>query len=142
MIDWPLAFSTISQALKLMDEFRKIDKELSEADLKLKIVDLTTALANLKLTLIDAQYEASEKDKEIERIKSVNKRVADDLVEHRGYLYRTQPDSDKPAGNPFCPVCYQKHGLLFETSDTHIAGRPRKCPHCDAMYMGMTTFIN
>ena len=142
MIDWPLAFSTVSQALKLTNELHEIDKHLSEADLKLKIADLTAALANLKLTLIDAQYEASEKDKEIERIKSVNKRVADGLVEHYGYLYRKQADKDQPAGNPFCPVCYQKHGLLFETSDTNISGNPRKCPNCNALYKGMSTFIN
>lgn len=40
MIDWPLALSTVSQAIKLASDLRSIDKEVSEADLKLKIADL------------------------------------------------------------------------------------------------------
>jgi hypothetical protein len=47
MIDWPLALSTASQAIKLVNDLRTIDKEVSHADLKLKIADLTTALADL-----------------------------------------------------------------------------------------------
>jgi hypothetical protein len=45
VIDWPLALSTASQALRLVGELRAVDKQLSEADLKLKIADLTTALS-------------------------------------------------------------------------------------------------
>jgi hypothetical protein len=32
MIDWPTAFSTASQAIKLANELRLIDKEVSQAD--------------------------------------------------------------------------------------------------------------
>jgi hypothetical protein len=49
MIDWPLAFSTASQALKLVNDLRAIEKEFSRAELKLKIAELTTALADLKI---------------------------------------------------------------------------------------------
>jgi hypothetical protein len=40
MIDWPLALSTASQAVKFANDLRKIDKEVSQADLKLKIAEL------------------------------------------------------------------------------------------------------
>src|ERR1700736_2388270 len=102
MIDWPLALSTASQAIKLAQELRSIDNQLSEAELKLKIADLTSALADLKNTLTEARAESNDKDAEIARLKSTNKRIADDLVEHRGYLYRKQPNDARPAGNPFC----------------------------------------
>jgi hypothetical protein len=48
VLDWPLALSTASQAIKLVGELRAADKEIGQAELKLKIADLTTALADLK----------------------------------------------------------------------------------------------
>src|SRR6266852_2574140 len=108
MIDWSVAFATASQAVKFAQELRSIGKQLSEADLKLKIAGLTDALASLKITLTEAKDEIADKDKTIERLKSLTKRVASDLVNHKGHLYRKQPDSNEPAGNPFCDVCYQK----------------------------------
>jgi hypothetical protein len=143
MIDWALAFTTASNALKLANDLRTIDKEYDKAELKLKIADLTVTLADLKTTLIEAKAEAAGKDETIAQLKRVNRRVADDLVEYRGYHYRKQPDNDqKPAGNPFCVVCMEKDGLLFETSTRHATGRPVQCPHCEARYDGVTTFIN
>jgi hypothetical protein len=37
MIDWAVALSTASQAIKLVNDLRLIDKEVSRSELKLKI---------------------------------------------------------------------------------------------------------
>lgn len=92
MIDWPVAFSTASQAINLLNELRSVDKEISQADLKLKIADLKGALADLKNTLTDAKTEASEKDEEISRLKKLQRRLADDTIELYGYRYRKRTD--------------------------------------------------
>jgi hypothetical protein len=143
MIDWPLAFSTASQAIKLANDLRSIDKEVSEAELKLKVADLSTALADLKMTLTEAKGEAAEKDEEIARLKKLQRRVADDTVELYGYRYRKRTDGKGPAaGNPFCDVCLQKQGLLIETSHLRIPGRPLECPNCKARYDGLHTYTD
>ncbi len=143
MIDWAIALHTASQALELVKGLRTIDKEFDKAELKLKIADLTATLADLKTTLIEAKAEATSKDETIEKLKGVNKRVKDGLIERYGYLYRKRSDDPTmPAGNPFCPVCLQKDGLLFETSVRHETGKPLVCPHCDARYDGVTTYVN
>jgi hypothetical protein len=36
MIDWPLALSTASQAIKLANDLRSVDKDVSQAELKFK----------------------------------------------------------------------------------------------------------
>jgi chromosome segregation ATPase len=106
VIDWPLAISTVSQAMKLANDLRSIDKELSQAELKLKIADLTSALADLKITLTEARSEATEKDDEIAGLKKLQRRLADDTVELYGYRYRKRTDGKEGgAGNPFCDVC-------------------------------------
>lgn len=143
MIDWPLAFSTASQAIKLGNELRSIDKQLSQSDLKLKIAELNTSLADLKTTLTDAKNDAAEKDAEIARLKKLQQRVSDETVELFGYRYRKRKDGKEGgAGNPFCDVCYQKHGLLIETTHLSEAGRPLQCPSCKAKYTGLRTYTD
>jgi len=143
MIDWPLAFSTASQAIKLANDLRSIDKEVSQAELKLKVADLSTALADLKMTLTEAKSDAAEKDEEIARLKRLQRRLADDTVELYGYRYRKRIDGKGPAaGNPFCDVCLQKNGLLIETTRLHEPGRPLQCPNCKAKYAGLHTYTD
>jgi hypothetical protein len=55
MIDWTLALSTASQAIKFANDLRLIDKEVSQAELKLKVADLTGTLADLKMILTEAR---------------------------------------------------------------------------------------
>jgi hypothetical protein len=144
MIDWPLAFSTASQAIKLANELRSIDKEMSQAELKLKVADLTTALADLKMTLTEAKSEAAEKDEEVVRLKKLHNRLADETVEQYGYRYRKRTDGKGPAaGNPFCDVCLQKDGLLIETAFVPGKGiQALQCPHCKATYGGLHTYTD
>lgn len=144
MIDWPLAFSTASQAIKLANDLRSIDKEVSQAELKLKVADLSTALADLKMTLTEAKSDAVEKDEEIVRLKKLQRRLADDTIELYGYRYRKRTDGKQGgAGNPFCDVCLQKDGLLIETAFVHGKGiQELKCPNCKATYGGLHTYTD
>jgi hypothetical protein len=143
MIDWALALSTASQAIKLANDLRSIDKEVSQAELKLKVADLTGALADLKMTLTEAKGDAAQKDAEIIRLKTLQRRVAEDTVELYGYRYRKRTDGKEGgAGNPFCNVCLQKSGLLIETTDVHEPGRPIQCPNCKAKYSGLHTYTD
>ena len=94
MIDWPLAFSSASQAIKLVNELRSIDKEMSQAELKLKIADLSSALADLKMTLTEAKSEASEKDDEINRLKKLQQRLSFMVIPQGGWqIYRNTSGS-------------------------------------------------
>jgi hypothetical protein len=144
VIDWPVTFSTVSQAIKLANELRSIDKEVSQADLKLKVAELTGSLADIKLTLTQAKTDAAEKDEEIARLKKLQQRVVDETVELYGYRYRKRKDDKGPvAGNPMCEVCLQKDGLLIETSFVHGTGiQQLQCPNCKAMYAGLHTYTD
>lgn len=144
MIDWPLAFSTATQAIKLANDLRSIDKEVSQAELKLKVADLSTALADLKMTLTEAKSDAVEKDDEINRLKKLQQRLAEETVELYGYRYRKRKDGKAGgAGNPMCDVCFQKNGLLIETAFVHGKGiQELKCPNCKATYGGLHTYTD
>jgi hypothetical protein len=145
MIDWALALSTASQAIKFANDLRSIDKEVSQAELKLKVADLTSTLADLKMILTEARSDASEKDEEITRLKKLQRRLADETVELYGYRYRKRTDGKPPgaAGNPMCDVCFQKDGLLIEAAFVHGTGiQQLRCPNCKAMYAGLHTYTD
>lgn len=144
MIDWPTAFSTASQAIKLANELRSIDKEVNLAELKLKVAELTSSLADIKLTLTEAKSDAGEKEEEIARLKKLQHRLAGETVELYGYRYRKRKDGKEGgAGNPMCDVCLQKNGLLIEMAFVHGKGiQELKCPNCKATYGGLHTYTD
>jgi hypothetical protein len=145
MIDWALALSTASQAIKFANDLRLIDKEVSQAELKLKVADLTGTLADLKMILTEARSDATEKDEEITRLKGLQRRLADDTIELYGYRYRKRTDGKPPGatGNPFCDVCLQKDGLLIETAHVHGTGiQELRCPNCQARYAKLRTYTD
>lgn len=84
MLDWPLALSTASHAISLVQELRGVDREFNQAELKLKIADLTSTLADLKITLTQAKSDAHEMEAEIARLKSLHRRLVDETIELNG----------------------------------------------------------
>jgi hypothetical protein len=144
VIDWALALSTASQAIKLANDLRSIDKEVSQAELKLKVADLTGALADLKMTLTEARGDAGEKEAEIARLKKLQHRMEDETIELYGYRYRKRKDGKEGgAGNPFCDVCLQKDGWLIETASVPGKGiQALQCPNCEATYGGLRTYTD
>jgi hypothetical protein len=129
MVDIMTALATASQALKLAQDLRGIDKAMDAAEYKLKIADLTVALSDIKLALTDAKGELASKDAEIEKLTKALRRVAD-LVEYQGYKY-DKTDDGKPKGAPYCPVCEQQKGMLI-----HIAKvlHAKQCPSCKGFF--------
>jgi hypothetical protein len=69
MVDIMTALATATQAIKLAQDLRGIDKAIDAAEFKLKIADLTGALSDIKLALTDAKEELASKQAEIDALK-------------------------------------------------------------------------
>jgi hypothetical protein len=61
MVDFITALATAGQAIKLVQDLRGIDKAVDAAEYKIKIADLTGALADLKHALIEAKDDLASK---------------------------------------------------------------------------------
>lgn len=129
MVDFVPALSAVSQALKLVNDLRGIEKAYDAAELKLKIAELTGKLADLKITLIDAKEEVAEKQTEINRLSELLKRRAD-LVEDGEYKYDKNAEG-KATGHAYCPVCEQAGNLIHVTT---LLDEHQQCPKCKALY--------
>ena len=135
MVDIMTALATASQALKLAQDLRGIDKALNEAEFKLKIADLTVALSDIKMALSEAKEELSSKQSEIDGLKKKFARI-EETIEFHGYRY-SKDKQGGPKGAPFCPVCEQKSGIMVHLVDF---GRVINCPHCNGKYFDVTFF--
>lgn len=130
MVDIMTALATASQAIKLANDLRGIDKAVDAAEYKLKIADLTVALSDIKLALTDARDELHAKSEEIKILENTIARVAE-TVEVNGYKYLKNAEG-KPIGHAFCTVCEQKEGYLFNLASG--PGRNKFCPSCKSVF--------
>jgi rubrerythrin len=137
MVDIMTALATASQAIKLAQDLRGIDKAMDAAEYKLKIADLTAALSDIKMALTDAKEELASKDAEIGRLKTQFKQSAD-TVEKHGFKYKKGADGE-PRGSAYCPVCEQKSGHFFHL--TRIAGKDI-CPNCKAVFRMTPDYVD
>ena len=101
---------------------------------KIKIADLSAAVLDLKLALIEAKDELAAKDAEIERLQKLLQRKAE-LIEHGGFSYDKGKDG-KPKGDAYCPVCKEKDGLLIHLTRPPHGTTSSRCPNpsCKAVY--------
>jgi hypothetical protein len=130
VVDIMGALATASQAIKLAQDLRGIDRAIDAAEYKLKIADLTSALSDIKMALTDAKEDLASKDAEIEKLKKQFQRLVD-TVEFDGFRYNKGSDG-QPRGAAFCPVCEQKLGLFFHLVRT--VGPSDMCPNSKAVY--------
>jgi hypothetical protein len=134
-MDWPAAFTAASQALGLAKTLVEVDRTLDHATFKMKIADLSSNVADLKLALIEAQSEAAGKDEAIAKLKEAFAFREEQTVRVRGLRYEKAPDGSGPEGMPFCDRCERVDGRLIRIAGTHTKDGYRSvCPQCKADY--------
>ncbi|MGJ4903312.1 hypothetical protein ACQR0V_17235 [Bradyrhizobium sp. HKCCYLS2058] len=129
--------AALTAAIGFSKELLNLNKALTEAEFKLKIADLTSALATAKIAVADFQDELRQKDAEISALKKAFE-FKQDLIEQRGFKYRKNAEGN-PTGSAFCPRCEQNKGRFYQLTVVHKPGMPYACPECKAEYSGDVT---
>jgi predicted Zn-ribbon and HTH transcriptional regulator len=131
MVDFVLGLQAAAAGLSVLKELNKVDNEYDKAGLKLKIAELSSALATVQITLAEAQSEAAKKNVEIAKLQS-NFKQKTEMVEHEGFMYR-RSSNGRPLGRAYCPRCLDS-GLLMMTTEWKNGTR---CPECKNEYFQM-----
>ena len=69
-MDLPAALSAASVAVKITKDLRDVERGFEASEYKLKIADLQSALADVKVALVDAQEENRSLERKLEEIRS------------------------------------------------------------------------
>jgi len=139
MADIAGAISAVTAAVGLLKEMNQVDREFDKASLKLKIAELSGAVATAQIALAEAQKELNEKDARIAALERRFKEKGDNLVEFHGHLYRKKADG-KPQGRPYCPNC-APNGDFIMAVHTNKPGRSLECPSCGTDFRATEFFF-
>lgn len=131
-MDIATTISAVGAALGVVKELKQIDAQFDQASLKLKIAELTAALADAKLGLVEVAEALRDKDAKISELAALLKYRADNLVDYNGFRYLAK--DGKPSGLPYCPVCEHKGIYVRLAQDRSKAGMPYCCPSCKGNY--------
>ncbi|RWQ66211.1 MAG: hypothetical protein EOS85_31315 [Mesorhizobium sp.] len=129
--------AAVGQALEIARQLREFEKTFTDAEFKLKLAELYSALSDTKMALADAREAIQERDSEIRRLKVLSDSKVK-TVRVGQYNYGIKPDG-KPSSLPFCPTCEQTQGLQIQIS--HGLGGHNLCPKCQGIYNGRDTAL-
>lgn len=126
-MDWNAALGSLSTALTVTKALKDIDAAYDKAVYKGQIAELLSSLADVKISVLDAQDELREKEAEISRLnESLAAKSA--LVEGvGGYHWKDRGDGLK-IGYPICPACDDREGrqvVLKQAGGHHSTVCPR-----------------
>ncbi len=130
------AISAILGSIKTASDLAKLIKDsgisLQEAEGKMKLADLISALADAKIEMASVQQVLIEKDSEIHKLQ--------EKLEIKKKLYWARPyywliDGDKKDG-PYCQQCYDKNKELIRLQD--LGTGSWRCSNCKEFFTDNT----
>ena len=132
--------SSIKTATEIAKYVRETDFGLDKAELKLKLADLVSSLADAKMELTSLQDVIDSKDKEIAELKDAFE-GKDKLV--RSYDgYYLADDDGKPTGDAFCAFCWEESHKQRRLAYSPTNHRVRRCNVCKTEYDAMLVRSN
>jgi hypothetical protein len=136
-MDFMGAIAAATKAYEGVKLLRDLEKNFDEASFKLRIAEITSNLADLKMALSEAKSEAAEKDAEILRLKKEFAFRAEDTTVVHGFRYE-KSSAGLPQGLPFCPRCEKVDGRLIKLARS--MARNAICPQCKADFGHITAY--
>jgi hypothetical protein len=121
------ALNAVTSATEIAKLIAASDQSLEHVELKLKLADIISALADAKLQIAGFRDLLQARDEHIELL-TESFAAKQSLVRHLDAIYRKN-DRGKASGDPFCLRCWneeQRQRPLLHTSDSSV----RVCPVC------------
>ena len=120
-----------TEGLNLVNELRKIDKEVDKAELKLRLVDVADKLLDSKQALQEAQEREFELRREVSQLTEKMKQRGT-FEDENGLLYELNDDGGR-TGEPFCNLCFVREDKQFRMRRIPanvISGEHYLCDQC------------
>lgn len=133
----PEVAGAVAAALGVTKDLLAVKQLLSEAEFKLKIAELNTALAKAQSGLSEVEKIVESRDAEIKRLKEAFA-FKGNLIEVNGFKYKEK--NGKPAGGAFCTRCELTDGIFMPLTMSPKPGRIFVCPEYKSEYNRDPTF--
>lgn len=128
------ALSSLRTATEIVKLIRESGTSLQTAELKLRLADLLTSVAEARTQLVEVQELLATKDAKIAELELAFA-AKDSLKRHNDAYYRLNAAGD-PEGEPLCVRCWEVDHRQHQLVRLAIDHRIRTCPACNAKYEG------
>lgn len=117
---------SIKAAADIARTLRDLDHSLETAELRLRMVDVLSSLADARESVLELESSVKEKDREIERLHGLFA-FKGTLVKRKDAYYGTD-ENGGPVGDPYCTNCWEAKNLPIHL--VFAGGNANKCPNC------------
>lgn len=140
MIDIATLLSSTTAAIGVAKAVSEVKGIYDQADLKLKMAEIVSTLADVKIALVEAGSESKAKDEEIARLKQAFI-YSGTTVELHGWQFPATKHGEA-YGTPFCPKCIEKDGRFMVLRQVGHGYADVACPLCSTKYHCNVTQIS
>jgi hypothetical protein len=126
------AISGVKSAADIVKIIRESGLSLGKAEVKLKIADITEALADTKMRLVDVREELKKRAVRIAELELALEQKAS--VVRRFDAYYGIDDNGEPGGEAYCARCWTVEHHLFPLVQAAGDALVHVCPTCAARY--------
>lgn len=123
------ALTSLKTATEIAQIFKVSDDTFAKAELKMKVAELMTALADAKIALSELKENLYEKDQEIKKLKALADKEPEMVFENG--IYRHKNDDGKLEGG-YCPRCFDDEKKAIRLRD--YGNGFFRCPKCDKTF--------
>ncbi len=128
------ALSSLKTATDIVRFLRDSDLSLEKAELKLKLAELVSALADAKMEIAEVQEALIEKDKRITELEESFQLKASLVRRHDAYYLADE--NGIPSGLPYCLRCWENERKARQLVDDVKDRGLRVCTSCGQKYYG------
>ncbi len=123
------AITSIKTASELAKFIKDSSSSLQEAEMKMKLAELISELADTKISMAEIQEVILDKDTKIKELEDALN-LKNNVVFERNLYWTTNDDNSKDG--PFCPQCYDNNRKLIRVH-TYSTSK-MKCPTCKNLF--------
>lgn len=140
MIDIAALLSSTTAAIGVAKAVSEAKGAYDQADLKLKMAEIVSTLADVKIALAEAGTDAKAKDEEIARLKRAFA-FSGTTAERHGWKFPATKHGE-PYGTPFCPKCIEIDGRFMVLRHSGQGLSALACPVCSTKYHCNATMLS
>lgn len=129
---------SVKVAIGIAQAIKDADVSLEKAELKIRMAELISALADTKIASAEIVETSRQKDAEIEKLRNLLK-FKEKLIRVREAYFEVD-ESGKPMGDPYCSHCWETNSKAIHltsgvAADIRMGLEIKRCPSCRAEYM-------
>lgn len=122
---------SVKAAIDIAKAIKDADVSLEKAELKIRMAELISALADTKIASAEIVEISRHKDAEIEKLRNLLK-FKEKLIRVNEAYFEVD-ESGKPMGGPYCSHCWEASSKAIHLRSVR-ASFIKECPACQTSY--------